>query len=262
MSGAGDAGQPARRRPKAKAPSKGHRSTRRPGWCSYCERQLRSATATCHKQCKIEAAANADAPKKAAGKTTGHPRRPPAQDAGDGSAQRPPKKLKRLKRARADSDDAGGGGGTRPQATERGGGRHHAPRLRRPTLTAAAAAALRTGSVVEALYRGRKYRPAWYDATVMRLSEEGTYDLLYEDGDSEEGVLPACVQMVIRKFGSFRIGMAVQAFWQGDDGQHEEDWSVPRADRTRARPWQCAPHFPPPGAHPDAHPGARAPCQV
>ncbi len=47
------------------------------------------------------------------------------------------------------------------------------------------------GDKIEGLYRGRGSK--WYSGTITRVNRDGTYDIRYDDGDSEDGGCEDCV---------------------------------------------------------------------
>ena len=49
------------------------------------------------------------------------------------------------------------------------------------------------GDAVEARFGGEDQ---WYGGKVTQVRGDGTYDILYEDGDSEEGVAAALIRSV------------------------------------------------------------------
>ena len=54
-----------------------------------------------------------------------------------------------------------------------------------PAPAASAAKVFEKGSKIEAMYKGKKN---WYSGTVSRSNDNGSYDVTYDDGDSEKGV--------------------------------------------------------------------------
>ncbi|KAJ1462498.1 hypothetical protein M885DRAFT_610540 [Pelagophyceae sp. CCMP2097] len=71
----------------------------------------------------------------------------------------------------------------------------------------AAPAALAVGTTVEALYRGLAGQE-WYKGTISAVNSDGTYEMLYDDGETESGMTAAHVRALT---GAFRPTLSVGA---------------------------------------------------
>ena len=77
------------------------------------------------------------------------------------------------------------------------------------------------GDKVEALYKGKGTK--WFSGKISRVNRDGTYDIRYDDGDSESGALKTNVRRhpdaAARPSGgaALREGMKVEARYQGKE---------------------------------------------
>ena len=78
------------------------------------------------------------------------------------------------------------------------------------------------GDKVEVLYKGKGTK--WFSGKISRVNRDGTYDIRYDDGDSESGALKTNVRRhpdaAARPSGggaSLREGMKVEARYRGKE---------------------------------------------
>ena len=76
------------------------------------------------------------------------------------------------------------------------------------------------GDKVEVLYKGKGTK--WFSGKVSRVNRDGTYDIRYDDGDSESGALATNIRKhpdaaVVSRPASLREGMKVEARFRGKD---------------------------------------------
>merc|ERR1712032_1470182 len=67
------------------------------------------------------------------------------------------------------------------------------------------------GSHIEARYRGKK---KWYEGTIAKVHSFATYDVQYNDGDSECGVIAECI-LAAATPGGFAVGSKIWARYYG-----------------------------------------------
>ena len=112
------------------------------------------------------------------------------------------------------------------------------------------------GDKVEALYKGKGTK--WFSGKISRVNRDGTYDIRYDDGDSESGALKTNVRRhpdaAARPSGggaSLREGMKVEARYRGKEKYYkgvlkrenrDGTWDVDYDDVRTAFFF----HFPPP----------------
>ena len=106
------------------------------------------------------------------------------------------------------------------------------------------------GDKVEALYKGKGTK--WFSGKISRVNRDGTYDIRYDDGDSESGALKTNVRRhpdaAARPSGggaALREGMKVEARYKGKEKYYkgvlkrenrDGTWDVDYDDVTSCRP--------------------------
>ncbi len=76
------------------------------------------------------------------------------------------------------------------------------------------------GDKVEVLYKGKGTK--WFSGKISRVNRDGTYDIRYDDGDSESGALSTNIRKHPDAVGgskpsSLREGMKVEARYRGKE---------------------------------------------
>ena len=74
------------------------------------------------------------------------------------------------------------------------------------------------GDKVEALYKGKGTK--WFSGKISRVNRDGTYDIRYDDGDSEAGALKSSLRRhpdASPAKVSLREGMPVEARFRGKE---------------------------------------------
>ena len=80
------------------------------------------------------------------------------------------------------------------------------------------------GDKIECLYKGKGTK--WFSGKISRMNRDGTYDIRYDDGDSESGALKVNIRRhpdaPLKATGGggsamFREGMKVEARYRGKD---------------------------------------------
>ena len=76
------------------------------------------------------------------------------------------------------------------------------------------------GDKVEVLYKGKGTK--WFSGKISRANRDGTYDIRYDDGDSESGALSTNIRKHPDAVGgskpsSLREGMKVEARYRGKE---------------------------------------------
>ena len=67
------------------------------------------------------------------------------------------------------------------------------------------------GAKIEALYKGKKH---WYTGAVDRVNADGTYDVIYDDGDTEKGVKPEHIRAGAGD-SELEVGQRIEAKYRG-----------------------------------------------
>ena len=123
-----------------------------------------------------------------------------------------------------------------------------------------ASGTFREGDKVEALYKGKGTK--WFSGKISRVNRDGTYDIRYDDGDSESGALKTNVRRhpdaAARPSGggaSLREGMKVEARYRGKEKyfkgvlkreNRDGTWDVDYDDVRTASSNSAMLFFPPP----------------
>ena len=67
------------------------------------------------------------------------------------------------------------------------------------------------GAKIEALYKGKKH---WYTGAVDKVNADGTYDVIYDDGDTEKGVKPEHIRAGAGD-SELEVGQRIEAKYRG-----------------------------------------------
>ena len=90
----------------------------------------------------------------------------------------------------------------------------------------------RRGDNIEARYKGKS---KWYKGSISRVNANGTYDILYDDGDTERGVRQSLIRRRERSSSPRRANAARRSKHSDDDNDDDDFDGYRRGDNIEAR---------------------------
>ena len=85
---------------------------------------------------------------------------------------------------------------------------------------------------IEARYKGKS---KWYKGSISRVNANGTYDILYDDGDTERGVRESLIRRRGRSSSPRRENAARRNKYSDDDNDNDASDGFRRSDKIEAR---------------------------
>ena len=92
--------------------------------------------------------------------------------------------------------------------------------------------AYQKGDKVEAKYQGKS---KWYPGSISRVNANGTFDILYDDGDTESGVRESLIRRRERSASPRRANAARPSKHSDDDNDNDASDGFRRSDNIEAR---------------------------